>query len=119
MESGFKILMRLEQKNNAWIKDIVQKLKKPGNLAVVVSAGIFSVTKACIRFPKRRRFIGCTLGPSCMTKTKSLLIRHYARLLFSKEAEIDGRKKFAVLPIYMSEQCIQLSCESVWTSELF
>lgn len=64
---GFKLLMRLEQRSTAWIKDIVQKFTDPGSLVVDDCAGTFSVTKASIILRKHRRFIECKSDSSCVT----------------------------------------------------
>lgn len=38
-ESGFHLLMRPGQKKKAWMKNILQKLTKPGNLVVGAFVG--------------------------------------------------------------------------------
>lgn len=43
---GFKLFKRLKQKNNVWEKNIVQKLKNPGNVLVDGSSATLSADKA-------------------------------------------------------------------------
>lgn len=60
------------------MKKIVENLTKSANLLVDACAGMFSITKACTLFPKRRRFIGCEVEQSCVIEAMPQLIVFYA-----------------------------------------
>lgn len=66
-EYGFKLVVRLEQKNTAWVKDIRRKIIKAENMVVETCAGAFSVGKTCIILSKHRKFIRCEADPSFVT----------------------------------------------------
>lgn len=57
-ESVCNLLMRLEQKNAACMKDIVQKFTNPGDLVVDACVEMFSVTRACMPILKHRNLMG-------------------------------------------------------------
>lgn len=89
---GFRVLMRSEHDKTAWMKHILLKFTKPVNLVVDTCAGTFSVAKACMLSPKRRRFKGNEVNPSCMTKPILQLILLHARQMLSKNSDIDGKE---------------------------
>lgn len=43
-ETGFKVLMRPGKKNITWMKNVLQKFTKPGNLVTDAYAEVFSVS---------------------------------------------------------------------------
>lgn len=80
--SGFKWLMRPEQKSTMWMKDIAQT---SGKLVFDACSGNFSVTKACVFLPKYRRLRGCEVDLSGVTDAKPQLILLYPRPVLTKE----------------------------------
>lgn len=91
-EPRFKQSMCLEQKNPAWMKDIVRKVTKPGNLVVGSCAGTFPVVKSYMLFHKHKTFIGYDVDPRCMNDTSLQLILLYGRELSRKESDIGGEE---------------------------
>lgn len=51
-----------------------------------------------------REIIGYEVNPSGVIKTMSLVMLLYPRQLLNKESDTAGKKKFAVLSIFMSRQ---------------
>lgn len=77
-ESGFKHLIRLEQKNTTWMKDILQKLIKPGNLVLDAFSGTLSLSKAFMLLSNHEIYIECEVDPSCVTEAILQQILIYA-----------------------------------------
>lgn len=77
-ESVFKFLIRSEENNTAWMKNIVQKPLKPENLVWDAFAGTFTATKACMLLTKHIKLIRCDVDSNCDTEAKPQLIFLYA-----------------------------------------
>lgn len=77
-EFGFILLICPDRRNTAFVKDIVKKYTKPGNLVVDACAGTFCVANGFMLLPKHRSFTGCKVDVSCMTKRRLQLILPHA-----------------------------------------
>lgn len=62
---------------------------KARHLAVDARAETFSVDKACMSLQKRRRFIGCEVDQSYVTKTMLQLTLLIARQMMAKKSDND------------------------------
>lgn len=91
-ESGFKLLMRPEPKNTAWMKNILQKTTIAVNLILHAFVGSYSIDKVCMILPSHRRFIRCKADPSFVTEAMRQLTLLYAQLELSKRSDIDGEE---------------------------
>lgn len=78
VEAGFKPLINPDQKSSVLMKNILQKLTKPGSLAVDACTSTFSVARYCMLLPNNRIFIKRKKVPSCMTEEKPQLVLLYA-----------------------------------------
>lgn len=85
--------MHPERKNAGWMKYIVQKFTRPGNVVIDACAGTFSVAKACLLLPKYRLFIKHEVEPGCVAKEMMQMILLYARQVLIKESAIDGKRE--------------------------
>lgn len=92
-DSGFKLVMLPEQKNNAWINDFVQIFTEPGHLVVDACAGADSVAKAGGLLYKHRSSVGCEVYPNCLSMTIPQLILPYSRKVRRKELDNNGEEK--------------------------
>lgn len=75
------------------MNDSVHKTAKPEKMVVDNCAERFSVTKDCMLFQQHRRFTGCKLDSSCVTKALPPLILLYAWQVFNKQSGVDGGKQ--------------------------
>lgn len=79
-------------KSTTWMRGIVQRITKPGNLVLETFAWTFSVAKAYMLLPKHKRFIGSGVDTCCVTEAMSKLILLFARDVLNKESDIDGEE---------------------------
>lgn len=78
-----------EQRSTSWVKNIVQKFTKSGNLVLDVCTATFSASKSCLFHPNRRRFIDCQVHPDCATESMPQLSLHYDRQILSTKWGVD------------------------------
>lgn len=90
-EFSFMLLTRPEQKNTAWIKDIVRKFTEPGNPIENACAGSFSGAMVCVMLCKHGRFIQWEVDSSYVSDAIPLLILLYTRQGLTKKSDIDGK----------------------------
>lgn len=75
----YNTLIRPGQKSTVRLKDIAQKLKKQGTLAVDASDGTFTVTKGRMLLLRSKKFILCKVDSICLTEALPQLILLYAQ----------------------------------------
>lgn len=81
-KSCFKLSMKLEQKNTAWTKNILQTFTKPANLVVDAFAGNF-FCQDLLAPSEAQRIIGREINPSYGSEAMLQLILIHAWQLFS------------------------------------
>lgn len=92
-ESRFWLSMRTERKDAVWIRCIVQKFTKSGNLVVDNCAGTSSVAKACMLLHKHARFIGCEAVSIYVNETMPQLILPNPQRVLLKKFDIDSEER--------------------------
>lgn len=61
------VMLRPEQKNIDWMKELISQYTKKGDIVVDMFGGTFSTAKACFELPDARRFIGCEADEECVS----------------------------------------------------
>lgn len=91
-EPVFKLLMRLEPKNTAWIEEIIKKFNKPRIWSRKLQLG-HSLSHHKHFLPNSKRFKHCAVDRNCVTETMPKLMLLFARQMLSREPDIDAKGK--------------------------
>lgn len=88
--TGRRQMVRPEQKNVSWMKDLVSKFTKPGMTVLDCFAGTLSVGKACLELSQHRRAILCDVDPEVVETSLPGLVLVFANQLLNKDSDIKG-----------------------------
>lgn len=72
------------------IKDLVDKLPKPGETVAEIFSGMFSTAKASMERSWQHRFVDYEVDANCFPKSMKTLVEKYGRLVFNEKSDIPG-----------------------------
>lgn len=97
--------MSLEKENNKSKRDIVQKFRRPENLALDACPWTSSFAQACMLLSKHGRPIGHEKDPSSGTEWMLQLILVYARQALNKEYDVDREERgYRTAEVYVNAE---------------
>ena len=104
---GVEAMVRPEQKNVAWMKELVSKFTSGGDVVVDLFGGTFSTAKACLDLPDHRIFVGSELDEECVKLATPSVMEIFAKHVLRRKASIilkpDERKDVETYYKYLQE----------------
>ena len=85
---GKDVMLRPEQKNIAWMKEIISQFTVKGDIVVDPFAGTFSTAKACMDLPEHRIFVGGEVDDNCVREATPSVLEYFCKQAVNKNSNI-------------------------------
>lgn len=72
----------------AWMKDLVAKFFKPGELVMDPSAGLLATSKELLQIRKHKRFIGGVIDSRCLDADLTNFLLVFEKQVLDEESDI-------------------------------
>ena len=89
-ERNRRLMLRPEQKNVGWMKDLVAKFSRRGMLVVDPFAGTLAVAKACLMLDEHRKFVVSDVDEKCIRTALPSLVECFAAQILNTDSDIVG-----------------------------